>query len=367
MSEDRPLHAGSDRRLRATEERFELAQAAGGIGLFEWDLATDEWEWTRHLAVLFGFDPNTTPDSFADWRRAIFIDDLPKLRGAAEAASGTGEYYVEFRVRHADGSVHWLAGRGQARRDDAGKPRWICGVCYEISQRKQLEARLLATNETLERRVAEVREEARTLDILNRTGEALASELSLERLVQRVTDAGVELTGAQFGAFFYNLINRTGESYTLYTLSGAPREAFATFPMPRNTAVFEPTFSGSGTVRSDDILNDLRYGKNPPYNGMPPGHLPVRSYLAVPVVSRSGEVLGGLFFGHSETGVFTQRAEHIVVSVAAQAAIAIDNARLYEAAQSELAARRSAEAERPSGASGDGSPEISGKWCAFPA
>ena len=115
-----------------------------------------------------------------------------------------------------------------------------------------------------------------------------------------VTDAGVELSHAQFGAFFYNVIKEDGEAYTLYTLSGAPREAFEKFPMPRNTAIFEPTFRGRGPVRSDDILADPRYGKSAPYHGMPEGHLPVRSYLAVPVVSRSGEVLGGLFFGHPQ-------------------------------------------------------------------
>ena len=100
--------------------------------------------------------------------------------------------------------------------------------------------------------------------------------------------------------------------------------------MPRNTAIFEPTFRGRGPVRSDDILADPRYGKSAPYHGMPKGHLPVRSYLAVPVISRSGEVLGGLFFGHPQPGVFTERAERIVTALAAQAAVAIDNARLYQ-------------------------------------
>ena len=52
--------------------------------------------------------------------------------------------------------------------------------------------------------------------------------------------------------------------------------------MPRNTAVFGPTFAGEGTVRSDDITKDPRYGQSAPYHGMPEGHLPVRSYLAVP-------------------------------------------------------------------------------------
>jgi GAF domain-containing protein len=122
-------------------------------------------------------------------------------------------------------------------------------------------------------------------------------------------DAGVELTGAEFGAFFYNLINEAGESYMLYTLSGAPLEAFSKFPMPRNTQVFAPTFNGEGIVRSDDITLDPRYGHNTPRKGMPEGHLPVRSYLAVPVKSRTGEVLGGLFFGHARPAMFSERSE----------------------------------------------------------
>ncbi len=146
--------------------------------------------------------------------------------------------------------------------------------------------------------------------------------------MQIVTDAGVELTGAQFGAFFYNVLAADGGSYMLYSLSGVPRSAFENFPMPRNTAVFEPTFKGTGVMRSDDILQDPRYGKNAPRKGMPEGHLPVRSYLAVPVISRTGEVLGGLFFGHAETGRFQAEHESALLGIAGHAATAIDNAQL---------------------------------------
>ncbi len=172
------------------------------------------------------------------------------------------------------------------------------------------------------------------LAALERLAEAariVSGELDVHRLVQKVTDIATELSHAQFGAFFYNVVDRTGESYTLYTISGVAREAFSRFPMPRNTAVFEPTFTGAGIVRSADIRKDPRYGHNAPHFGMPEGHLPVVSYLAVPVISRSGEVLGGLFFGHSEEGVFTENEEQIVEALAAQAAVGIDNARLYDA------------------------------------
>ena len=185
-----------------------------------------------------------------------------------------------------------------------------------------------------------LKEETEILELLNRVGSAVSAELDLERAVQVVTDTATTLSGAAFGAFFYNLVDDRGESYTLYTLSGVPREAFSSFPMPRNTAVFAPTFNGEGVVRSPDITKDPRFGRNEPHYGMPKGHLPVRSYLAAPVVSRTNEVLGGLFFGHPDTGVFDARAERIVAAIAVQAAIAIDKARLYRAAQHEIDRRR---------------------------
>jgi PAS domain S-box-containing protein len=63
---------------------------------------------------------------------------------------------------------------------------------------------------------------------------------------------------------------------------------------------------------------------------MPKGHLPVRSYLAVPVKNRAGEVLGGLFYGHEQTDVFPESSERIIAALAGQAAIAIENARLRD-------------------------------------
>jgi PAS domain S-box-containing protein len=194
-----------------------------------------------------------------------------------------------------------------------------------------------------------LQEDASVLETLIKVGADLTAELDLERLLQKITDAATKLTGAAFGALFYNAQNEQGEIYQLYTLSGAPREAFERYPAPRNTDVFAPTFRGEGIVRSADITQDPRYGKNAPHKGLPEGHLPVRSYLAVPVISRAGEVIGGLLFGHPEPGVFTELSERLASGIAAQAAIAIDNARLYKQAKAELAEReRTQEALRES-------------------
>ncbi len=185
-----------------------------------------------------------------------------------------------------------------------------------------------------------------TLELIVKIGLLLGRSADLETLVQAATDAGLQLSGGQFGAFFYNVTNPAGESYLLYTLSGVDRSKFANFPMPQNTAVFGPTSEGTTIVRSGDITKDPRYGHNNPYYGMPDAHLSVRSYLAVPVKSQSGEVLGGLFYGHAEPDVFQQSAEDLVAAIASQAAIAIENFRLRQQLRLRVEALQQAEVEQ---------------------
>jgi PAS domain S-box-containing protein len=204
-------------------------------------------------------------------------------------------------------------------RDHTGKIIGASKIGRDISTMRQAEAE----------RIQLLEENAAITATLNEVGALVVADLDRNKVVQAVTDKATEMTGAQFGAFFYNAVDERGEAYTLYTISGVPREAFAKFPMPRNTAVFEPTFKGTGVLRSDDITKDVRYGHNAPHYGMPPGHLPVRSYLAVPVKGRSGNVIGGLFFGHSDVARFTAHHERVVSGIAAWAALALENAALF--------------------------------------
>ena len=269
-------------------------------------------------------------------------EDLENTRTAVQRllAGQTSECSLEKRYVKKDGSTVWSLTTVTLLKDRSGKPQRFIGVIDDITARKHAELAL--------------REETRLLELLNDAGRTLASKLDLRQLVQAVTDAATKLSGAEFGAFFYNTVDESGDAFLLYTLSGAPPEPFEQFGNPRATALFGPTFRGGPPIRIDDVLRDPRYGTMGPHHGMPKGHLPVCSYLAVPVASRSGETIGGLFFGHSRPGVFTERAERLIVAVAAQAGIAIDNARLYEAAQaaaderkvlleSERAARTAAE------------------------
>jgi PAS domain S-box-containing protein len=251
-------------------------------------------------------------------------DDHAAAQRAVEAAGrgGTGSF-VGTTV--GAGSRAWnvmitpILGR-------SGEPASLLVVSRDVTERVEMERAL--------------REEARMLEVLHATGTTLTAQLDLRSLLQAVTDAATELCGAKFGAFFYNTSDEKGEAYQLVTLSGAPREAFERLGHPRATPVFAPTFRGEATIRLDDVRADPRYGQWAPHHGTPPGHLPVRSYLAVPVIARGGEVLGGLFFGHPDVAVFTAKSERLIGAIASQASIAIDNARLYEASQKASEERR---------------------------
>ena len=216
----------------------------------------------------------------------------------------------------------------------------------DLAAATMTEVELRATTAAMRASAATLREEGATLEIINHVGRLLTAELDLATLVQAVTDAATALTGARFGAFFYNALDDRGEYYTLYAIAGVPREAFEQFPLPRNTALFGPTFRGEGAVRIADVARTSVSARIRRTSVCRLGHLPVVSYLAVPVIARAGEVLGGLFFGHPEPDIFDERAERFAVGLAAQAAVAVENARLYQQAQDELAARGRAEAEK---------------------
>ncbi len=293
--------------------------------------------WPQALRVTLNLCLNSPLPSAIYWGpelRLLFNDAWAALHGH-EAALGLPARVVRAET---DARLRKILARGQAesgferchemrRNGGIHETFWRYGVTPVRDEADAVAGLFEQGHEVSGPALAEHRH---ALEMLNRISSATIAEKDPEKIIQLVTDAGVELTGAAFGAFFYTAVNGAGESLLLYTLSGAPRESFAGFPEPRRTALFSPTFDGLGVIRSDDITADPRYGRNAPLHGMPRGHLPVVSYLAVPVASRGGAVTGAMLFGHPERARFTARHEELMVGLAAQAAIAIENARLIQ-------------------------------------
>lgn len=251
------------------------------------------------------------------------IDEEPTILSRIRSGERI-DHYETVRVRK-DGERVDISLTVSPIKDANGTIIGASKVARNIGERKKAEQAL--------------REQSEIIEAVNRLGQTLAGELDLHKLVQAVTDTTTGITAARFGAFFYNVLDQDGQLHLLYALSGVPREVFDG-SMPRSSDIFPATFREEGTVRLNDVKKEPHFGKNSPFYGMPESDFPVRSYLAIPVISRSGDVYGGLFFGDPEEGFFTERGARIVEGLASQAAIAMDNARLYEAAQ-----RARAEAE----------------------
>lgn len=315
------------RELDEAAARLNLTLEASHLGDWSWDAATDIVNFSETAARIFDI-PSGPHMTWTAMRALLHEDDREQARLAVEESLAQHTAYdVEYRLVRPGGNFRWISAKGRGDYDEAGNIRGMIGVVQDITERKAIEQTL--------------RDQTEALRTTNEMGQLISAELDLHKVVQAVTNAATELTGAKFGSFFYNILNEEGSSYLHYSLAGAPREAFPDVPMPRATDLFGPSFRSEGIVRIDDVTQDPRHGKNSPYFGMLAGQLDIASYLAIPVISRSGEVLGGLFFGDPRVGAFTPQHEQIVTGLASQAAIAMDNAQLYDAAK-----RAHAEAQR---------------------
>lgn len=178
-----------------------------------------------------------------------------------EEVGGASAFLAEI----AEAAVKGTAGAEGWRARKDGQRVWGIGETSLLYEQDPSGGFVKVLRDRTEHRQTELAlmEQTRALELLNRASAALARESDLEKLVQAVTDVGVALCGAEFGAFFYNVINQDGKSYTLYTLSGVPREAFSKFPMPRNTSVSRrPSWgrasSGLMTSRSTLVTAKMR-------------------------------------------------------------------------------------------------------------
>lgn len=292
----------------------------------------------------------TTLDSASGrgWQATVDPEVLPAMQEHWAMSIRTGEpFEMEYPIRGADGQYRWFLTRVNAVRDRRGMVvRWF-GTNTDVDQVKRVQQAL--------------REESKVLELLNSTGGALASTRDLRSLLQVATDAASGIAGARFAAFFYHGKEGEGPKFSLYTLSGGTANEFQSFGEPQATALFGAGFRGAGLVRSHDIGDEPAL----PQFGMLSGQPTVKSYLSVPVTAASGEAIGTMFFGHPEPGVFTERTERIVRGIAAQAAVALDNTRLYEAARQAAEERKELlESEREARAEAERSSQMKDEFLA---
>ncbi len=183
---------------------------------------------------------------------------------------------------------------------------------------------------------------AARLQLLIDTGLALAGERDLKAILKIALDAARQIACARFGVFFYDAIGPDGGNIQHYELSAEDSRILTGLGHALLVDIFSPGFYADAVFRSDDITHNPRFGGNSPFTGTPLGHLSVRSYLAVPVRTQTGEPLGAMLFGHPDPGIFSGYNEAQVLIIAAQACAAIENARVAETLTQEIALSDSA-------------------------
>ena len=278
--------------------------------------------WNRAAEQLFGY---TAAEMIGRSIRTIIPADRQAEEDAVLAAIRRGDKVDHFETirQRKDGSPVPISLTVSPIVDAEGRVVGASKIARDISERQRLEtdrAHALATAE----------ENAAITERLNHVGAVVAAALDRDAIVQEVTDAATEMTGAEVGAFYACTATESSESCRLLTVSGAARDRFIEFPLAPGSDAFESAFWGEHPVRIADLTAHPQLVSEKIRSA---GQPTIRSYMSIPIKARSGEVLGGLVFGHAEPGRFTDRHERLAIGVATWASIALENARLYVGVQ----------------------------------
>jgi PAS domain S-box-containing protein len=138
-----------------TKAQMRLALDVTLIGTWDWLVKENRVQWNDNHFRLLGYEPNAFEPTFERWRAAVHPEDLPRVeRALAQALKDHSDFLEEYRVIHADGSVHWLLGKGRGILDRHGQIVRMAGVMFDITERKNI-AESLRRSEALNHQILE--------------------------------------------------------------------------------------------------------------------------------------------------------------------------------------------------------------------
>ncbi|BAY32353.1 PAS/PAC sensor hybrid histidine kinase [Nostoc carneum NIES-2107] len=313
-------------RLQQSEARLHLALEASRQGIWEWNIQTGKVVWSEHLERLYGMAPGSFEGTYEAWERRIHPDDRhPVIEILNRALARGSDYQVEYRILLADGCVRWLGCWGRVFYQENGQPVQIAGTAQDISDRKLVEAERQQQYER-ERLVAQITQQIHqslNLDeILHTTAHLTRQVLNCDRvLIFRINaDSSGTVVSESVGAGWTAILASTitdpcfDSSYTNLYQQG------------RVLAIADIYTAGFQECHIE-LLAQFQ----------------VRANLVVPILQ--GDHLWGLLIAHHCAAPRSWQTSDIELlqQLARQVAIAIQQAVLYQQAQTELADRRKAE------------------------
>ena len=300
------------RQLRESEERYALAMRAINEGFYEWDVATSEMHYSPRVCELVGLAPEELR-TMADWTDRIHPADMPKFRKSilAHFKGETDWLEAEYRYRHADGTWHWARQHGVGLRNEAGRVYRVVGSTGDITAQKAAEE---ALRESLEQQTAT----AEVLQVIN------SSPGDLAPVFEAVLEKATRLCEADGGYF----LRYQDGNHTFAAGHGLQPEFAAFLSQQSQPSAGSPAalvVEGAPYIHITDLKNDDYYQTARRRAIVDLGGF--RTGLIVPM-RRGDVVLGSCNLGRSEVRPFTDKQIALVQNFAAQAVIAMENARL---------------------------------------
>ncbi|QKQ72974.1 AAA family ATPase [Nostoc sp. TCL240-02] len=324
--------------LENSQEQLNLALKSGKIGVWSWDIANDLFNWDQQIYQLFGLTPETFVATFESILARLHPDDSPLLAQSLSRAINEGvEHDLEYRIIWDDSSIRYLACRGKAFFNEVGKATHMSGIVLDITDRKQAEAeRIQLIQEQTARQEAETDQQQAAF--LAQVSATLASSLNYENTLASVANlvvpyfadwCSVDLLQDNQSINRVAVAHRDPEKVKLgWELhQHYPRKLDEPGGVPKvlRTGIPEMVTEISDALLAKGIQNaeHLRIIRE----------IGLKSCIMLPLMARE-RIFGAISFFTSESERRYSTSDlSLAEDIAHRAAIAIDNARLYQEAQ----------------------------------
>jgi len=309
----------TERALVDTHERLSLAMEAGRMGTWEWLVPTNEVIWSESLERIHGLEPGTFAGDFEAYSRDIHPDDRERVFNTIQQSVNEGHHELEYRIVLPDGSVRWLAARGNLIRDPRGAPLRMLGICTDMTERKEAETRnvflarasaILSTSLDYETTLASVAE----LCVPDLGDWCTIDVLENEKL-NRVAVVHMDPAKVEMARSFQ-------ERYPPDTENNPDMQSV----LREGQSLFYPAIS-------EEVIEESMKDRDEEYKTIV-REMGLRSAIVVPLKAR-GRTLGVLTLVHSdESGRnYKETDVRLAEDLAHRAALAVDNAGLYTESQ----------------------------------